>query len=71
MGRTPVREALQRLAREGLVVILPRRGMFVSPVEIGAQLRLLERDIRKSLEDRVGRWGYPIDWGITPQLQLA
>ena len=26
IGRTPIREALQRLARERLVVILPRRG---------------------------------------------
>ena len=26
IGRTPIREALQRLAREELVVILPRRG---------------------------------------------
>ena len=27
LGRTPIREALQRLAREGLVTILPRRGV--------------------------------------------
>ena len=27
IGRTPVREALQQLARDGLVVILPRRGV--------------------------------------------
>src|SRR6185437_17135930 len=27
IGRTPIREALQRLARDGLVVILPRRGI--------------------------------------------
>ena len=30
IGRTPIREALQRLARDGLVVILPRRGILVS-----------------------------------------
>src|SRR5262245_57596899 len=29
IGRTPVREALQRLANEGLVVILPRKGILV------------------------------------------
>ena len=30
IGRTPVRESLHRLAREGLVVILPRRGILIS-----------------------------------------
>lgn len=33
-GRTPVREALNILARDGLVKILPRRGMFVSEISI-------------------------------------
>jgi DNA-binding GntR family transcriptional regulator len=32
IGRTPIREALQRLAIEGLVVHLPNRGMFVSDI---------------------------------------
>ncbi len=31
IGRTPIREALHRLAREGLVVILPRRGIHLVP----------------------------------------
>jgi len=34
MGRTPIREALQRLAREDLVTILPRRGMYVPEISI-------------------------------------
>jgi DNA-binding GntR family transcriptional regulator len=42
VGRTPVREALQRLAREWLVVILPRRGIVVSDIDPVRQLRLLE-----------------------------
>lgn len=42
IGRTPVREALQRLAREKLVQILPRRGIVVSEVNVATQLRLLE-----------------------------
>ncbi len=32
MSRTPVREALIRLAQEGLVEVIPRRGMRVLPV---------------------------------------
>jgi DNA-binding GntR family transcriptional regulator len=32
VGRTPLREALQRLSTDGLVTTLPRRGTFVSPV---------------------------------------
>jgi DNA-binding GntR family transcriptional regulator len=49
VGRTPIREALQRLAREGLVIILPRRGMLVAPVDIGAQMRLIE--VRRRIEE--------------------
>ncbi len=32
IGRTPMREALQRLAREGLVVHFPNRGMMVAEI---------------------------------------
>ena len=32
IGRTPMREALQRLAIEGLVTHLPNRGMFVAEI---------------------------------------
>lgn len=48
IGRTPIREALQRLARERLVQILPRRGVIVSDINIKAQLRLLE--VRREVE---------------------
>jgi len=34
MSRTPIREALQRLARDHFVTVVPRRGIFVSAVEI-------------------------------------
>ena len=33
VGRTPLREAVKRLALENLVGVQPRRGTFVSPVE--------------------------------------
>ena len=34
VGRTPVREALQRLERERLIEVYPRRGIFVSNVNV-------------------------------------
>lgn len=42
LGRTPVREALQQLGREGMVVIMPRRGIVVAEMDVRKQLRLLE-----------------------------
>jgi DNA-binding GntR family transcriptional regulator len=53
IGRTPIREALQRLARERLVVILPRRGIMVSAIDVKSQLRLLE--VRREIERLVAR----------------
>ena len=53
IGRTPIREALQRLARERLVNILPRRGIVVSEINVKSQLRLLE--VRRELERLVSR----------------
>lgn len=53
IGRTPIREALQRLARERLVTILPRRGILVSEINVKNQLRLLE--LRREVERLVAR----------------
>ena len=53
IGRTPIREALQRLARERLVIVLPRRGVIVSQVDVRSQLRLLE--VRREIERLVAR----------------
>ena len=52
-GRTPIREAIQRLARERLVVIMARRGIMVAEVNIQTQLRLLE--VRRELERLLAR----------------
>lgn len=52
-GRTPIREALQRLAREGLVTILPRKGILVSEVNPRRQLLVLEA--RRELERLLAR----------------
>jgi DNA-binding GntR family transcriptional regulator len=48
IGRTPIREALQRLAHEGLVLILPRKGVLVSDLNPRNQLLVLE--VRRELE---------------------
>jgi DNA-binding GntR family transcriptional regulator len=48
IGRTPIREALWRLARERLVTIIPHRGIIVSEINIKLQLRLLE--LRREVE---------------------
>ena len=53
IGRTPIREALQRLARERMVNILPRRGIIVAEINVKAQLRLLE--VRREVERLVAR----------------
>jgi DNA-binding GntR family transcriptional regulator len=53
IGRTPIREALQRLARERLVLIMPRRGIVVSEVNVQTQLRLME--VRRELERLLAR----------------
>jgi len=53
ISRTPIREALQRLARERLVTILPRRGIIVSEINVKSQLRLLE--VRRELERLISR----------------
>ena len=45
LGRTPVREALRTLAQEKLVEVYPRRGIVVSPVDVGDLASLSEARI--------------------------
>ena len=42
LGRTPIREALQRLAHEKLVTFVPHRGTFVTDINITDLARLTE-----------------------------
>jgi DNA-binding GntR family transcriptional regulator len=42
LGRTPIREALQRLVAEGLVISAPRRGMFVADISITDLQKIFE-----------------------------
>jgi DNA-binding GntR family transcriptional regulator len=48
MGRTPVREAIKRLALENLVTIFPRRGTFASEINITDLAHI--SDVRIQLE---------------------
>jgi len=42
IGRTPVREAVARMALDGLVTVVKRAGIVVSQVSIEEQLKILE-----------------------------
>jgi DNA-binding GntR family transcriptional regulator len=53
IGRTPVREALRRLAQEQLVEVFPRRGMFVTGVDVRDLARISE--VREVLEPEAAR----------------
>ncbi len=53
LGRTPIREALRALMRERLVDVYPRRGMFVSGVDVRDLAGLSE--VRLALEPVAAR----------------
>ncbi len=86
IGRTPIREALQRLARDQFVTVIPRRGMFVAPIDISELSMLYET--RAMMEPYAARLaclrGTPAQWhemasvieqslrgGIAPEQLLA
>jgi DNA-binding GntR family transcriptional regulator len=64
LGRTPIREALQRLVRDQFVTIIPRRGMYVSNIDVSELSTLYET--RAILEPYVMRLacarGRAADW---------
>ncbi len=53
IGRTPVREALKRLELDGMVTIVPSRGIMVTEVDVKLQLYVL--DVRRELERLIAR----------------
>ena len=53
VGRTPVREAVQRLQRDGFVTVIPRRGTLVSEISITDLAAIYE--VRKKLESWASR----------------
>src|ERR1700756_4957167 len=61
IGRTPVREAIKRLALENLVTVFPRRGTFASEINITDLADIC--DVRVQLE---GHAAYRAAQRITP-----
>jgi DNA-binding GntR family transcriptional regulator len=53
LGRTPIREALQRLAQEGFVTIIPYRGSVASGIDMSELHQIME--MRVPLEIIAGR----------------
>jgi DNA-binding GntR family transcriptional regulator len=54
LGRTPIREALQKLAAEKMVEIHPRKGILIPLMSVEVQLKLLE--VRRTLEEQAVRF---------------
>ena len=42
IGRTPVREAIQRLSSEGLLQVLPRKGLMITPLRRSDLSQIIE-----------------------------
>ncbi|MGI6038371.1 MAG: GntR family transcriptional regulator [Limnochordia bacterium] len=61
LSRTPVREALQRLQQQGLVKVIPRRGVVVSDISIA--------DLREIFQLREAIESYAV-WLVTPTISL-
>lgn len=64
IGRTPIREALQRLARDQFVTVIPRRGMLVTSIDV-SELAVLH-ETRAVMEPYAARLacarGQPAHW---------
>jgi len=54
LGRTPVIQAIDRLTIEGLVMVMPRKGVVVSPVSLDDFVAIIE--MRLLNEGRAARW---------------
>lgn len=54
LGRMPVREAVARLAGDHLVVIMPRRGIIISPIGLDSVREIFEA--REAIECGTAYW---------------
>lgn len=70
IGRTPIREALQRLARDQFVTVMPRRGMLVSSIDIDDLAMLYEtRTVMEPYAARLAaQRGTSADWDAMTRL---
>lgn len=61
IGRTPVREALQRLAYERTIRVLARSGAVVSEIDVAEHFKLIEvrRELERILVGRASRLAEP------------
>ena len=70
IGRTPIREAIQRLAREHLLLVLPQRGLMVPEIDLKKQLKLLEtrREVERLICKSAARRATPAEREIFARL---
>ncbi len=61
VGRTPLREAVLRLAQEQLVTVLPRKGIYIAEINLTDQLAALEvrRELDRLMVRRAARLARP------------
>lgn len=50
VGRTPLREALQRLAQEDLIEVVPRRGYFVTTISAAETVQIFEARLSMEIQ---------------------
>lgn len=58
VSRTPVREAIQRLAKDGLVEMVPRRGAVVARISLEDAIEIFR--MREALEGMAARLAAPV-----------
>ncbi len=73
IGRTPVREAIQRLAEYHLVVVLRRHGIRIAEVDEQGQLLVLEarRELERLIAARAARRGSAADKQMLAKMAQA
>jgi DNA-binding GntR family transcriptional regulator len=73
IGRTPVREAVQKLAAAHLMEIVPRHGVMVSKVNSAEQLLVLEtrRELERLIATLAARRASPAERAQLPEMAAA